>query len=101
MSVGNSDGCPRVPEEVEERGEQTWFRSTSPAVNGLRILESFGGHFRIKFLYRSEYLKKTKTGSDASMATTIGAWKSGASTAWIGLPKQNVVITSILMQRNA
>lgn len=65
------------------------------------ILDNFGGHFKIMFLNKSEYLKRRKTGIDASMARRIGALKSGASTASIGLPKQNVMITSIVMQRNA
>lgn len=63
------------------------------------ILDSFGGQFMIMFLYKSEYLKRMKTGNDASIATTIGAAKSGASTAWIGLPKQKVHMISILKQR--
>lgn len=63
-------------------------------------MERLGGHFKIMFLYASEYLKRGKIGKDASIATTIGAWKSGASTAWIGLPKQNVVIISMDMHLN-
>lgn len=35
----------------------TWLRSIKPAVKGLRILDIFGGHFKMKFLKRSEYLK--------------------------------------------
>lgn len=101
ISVGNSDGLPLFLQDVEKREGHTCCRSTSPAVDGLIILDSFGGHFRIMFLYRSEYLKRTKTGSDASIATRIGALKSGASTAWIGLPKQKVIIMSMVMQRKA
>lgn len=81
MSMGNSDDLPLFLEYVENRERHTCCRSTIPAVDGLIILDSFGGHFRIMFLYRSEYLNRMKTGSDASMATTIGALKSGASTA--------------------
>lgn len=79
----------------------TCCRSTSPAVAGLMILEMLGGHFTIMFLYRSEYLKRTKMGSDASMASRIGALKSGASTASTDFPKQKVVIMSMVMQRKA
>jgi hypothetical protein len=35
----------------------------------------------IMFLYMSEYLKRRNISDDASMATTMGALKSGASTA--------------------
>jgi len=35
------------------------------------------------------------------MATRIGARKPGASTAWIGLPKQKVMMMSTVMQRKA
>jgi hypothetical protein len=80
---------------------RTSCKSTSPAVSGLRILDSAGGHFKIMFLYKSEYLKRMKMGDEASIATTIGALKSGASTACIGLPKHKVMIMSIAMHLNA
>ena len=65
------------------------------------ILDNLGGHFSIMFLNKSEYLNITKAGDDASIAITMGAWKSGSSTAWIGFPKQKVVIRSMDIQRNA
>lgn len=55
----------------------------------------------IMFLYTSEYLKRMNTGNDASIATTIGAAKLGASTAWIDFPKQNVQMMSMLRHRKA
>jgi hypothetical protein len=80
---------------------RTCCKSTSPIVAGLKIFDNFGGHFIIMFLYKSEYLNRRKICDDASMATTIGAWNSGASTAWIDVPKHKVMIMSMAMQRNA
>jgi hypothetical protein len=73
----------RGREGERERGREgvTCCKSTSPIVAGLKILESLGGHFMIMFLYMSEYLKRRNISDDASMATTMGALKSGASTA--------------------
>jgi hypothetical protein len=75
--------------------------STSPLVAGLIFLDSSGGQFIIMFLYISECLKRTKTGREASMASMMGASKPGALMASTDVPKQRMVITSIVMQRKA
>ena len=84
-----------------KKHEHTSCKSTSPAVDGLMIFDNFGGQCMIMFLYTSEYLKRMKTGNDASIATTIGAAKLGASTACIDFPKQNVQMMSMLRHRKA
>jgi hypothetical protein len=61
-----------------------------PSVNGLSFFDKLGGHFKMKFLNKSEYLKYMLTGVAASSATTMGALKSGSPKACIDLPKQNV-----------
>lgn len=55
----------------------------------------------IIFLYISECLKRTKTGSEASIATIMGALKSGSLMASTDLPKHKYVIISMLMHLKA
>ena len=46
-------------------------------------------------------LKRWNVGSELSIASTIGAAKSGTSIALTDLAKQKVVIVSVAKQRNA
>ena len=55
----------------------------------------------IMFLYISECLKRMKTGREASIASMMGALKPGALMASTDVPKQRLVIMSIVMQRKA
>jgi hypothetical protein len=53
------------------------------------------------FLYKLEYLNRGKISNEASIASRIGALKPVASIALSDVPKQKVMIMSIVMQRNA
>jgi len=55
----------------------------------------------IMFLYISECLKRTNTGTEASIATMIGALKPGSLIASTDLPKHKYVMTSILKHLKA
>lgn len=55
----------------------------------------------ISRLTRSKFLKRTNIGSAASMASMIGALKSGALMASTDRAKQKEVMVSIVKHRNA
>jgi hypothetical protein len=55
---------------------------------------------RIDFRKRGKYLNAWKAGSVLSIASTIGAAKSGSSIASTDWAKQKVVIVSIVKQRH-
>lgn len=58
LSKANSKNFVSGPRDYGDfKREHTWLRSIRPAVNGLSFLDRSGGHFKMKFLNRSEYLK--------------------------------------------
>lgn len=50
---------------------------------------------------RGKCLKRWNVGSEASMASTMGALKSGSSIACTDLAKQKLMIVSTVKHRNA
>src|SRR5579862_9282602 len=76
-------------------------RCVKPAVSGDAFMASQGGSEKMVLRKRGKCLKRWNVGSELSIASTIGAAKSGSSIALTDLAKQNVVMVSIAKQRKA
>jgi len=78
----------------------TW-RCVKTAVSGDALIASQGGSEKMALRKSGKCLKRWKVGSEASLASTIGALKSGSSIAWTDLAKQKSIMASTVKHRNA
>lgn len=76
----------------------SWVR---PAVSGDALIASPGGNENINFRNQGKWWKRWKVGRELSIATTIGAAKSGSSIALTDWAKQNSRTVSTVKHRKA
>jgi len=76
-------------------------KCVKPAVSGEALIANQGGREKISLRNGGICLKMWNVGSELSIATTIGAAKSGSSMALTDFAKQKVVMVSTAKQRNA
>src|SRR5215472_12555599 len=76
-------------------------KCVKPAVSGDALTANQGGREKISLRKGGKCLKRWNVGSELSIASTIGAAKSGSSMALTDFAKQKVVMVSTAKQRKA